>query len=559
MFNMKTEKTANLSIKEIIEPNWTVCYETRLHDRTFIRSWALYQSSQVSLDGLANIHAAVTLKFIFWQEINQDVLGRGGGKVRLISELFCWPDYRPLRFTTRWEQMYSVIDFDGERFYATLYDGTHIEDLCANAEFLLAENMVPQLAIKLCLISRTGAQDYNTVFFSPNSLQEVPYTLKRTGNEWRSSFDEVISLDPDGWITEIELPEREFSVQRVSRPLPRWRIGSTTLSTKRASTLKYKQPPEDVAHIIDFTLPERSDLRATLAMPANNIKAHAVVLFIPGSGSHDRHGFADGIDLGYHELLDRLASGGITSLRYEKQTLSSTESGENYLEPSYDDIVKDARMVFNYFLERPETYNLPIFFIGHSQGGLVALELAISENKVDGLILMATAGRPIDEVLEDQLVAYARELSMSPDSQSYLLEQHQEFFQAVRKIEEWTQKTVPPRIYAERRLKLYYRQLLARNPLQLASNLHCPVLILQGDHDQQVSVKDAELLYEAARNAGVPCELIIFPNLDHLFKRTSGKPSIAAYFDRRRHVSASVISIIKCWILKVAALSHSGR
>lgn len=552
MCSKRDGETAILSISEIIRPGWSICYETHLYNRVFIRAWALYHGPQASPADLAPILAVGALKFVFWQEIDQDVLGRGGGKVRLISELLCRPDFHPLRFTTKVEQMSSVIDFDEKCFYATLPDGTHTKGSCANAEFLLASNMVPQLAIKLYLIDWARAQGYDGAFFSPNSLQVVPYSLKSTGTAWRSSFDEVINLDSDGWITEIVLPEREFSVQRVSRSLPRWR-NNITPAVSRAKMPIYQLPSENIARVMDITCLGRPDLLPSIAMPPWNIEAFASALFFSGSGRHDRHGFADGIDLGYHELLDRLASGGIISLRYETRARGSTQTGEDILEPKYDDIIKDARTVFNYLCERSETRSLPKILIGHSQGGLVALELATGTDTVAGIVLMATAGRPIDEVLAEQLVTYAQELHLSPETQSYQLEQHREFFRAVREVDEWTPENVSPKIYAERRLRLFYRQLLARNPLQLARRLRCPVLIVQGSQDLQISVRDAELLYKAARFAGVPCQLSIFPGLDHLFKRTGHQPSIAAYFDRRRRVAANVITVVQRWILKVAA------
>jgi pimeloyl-ACP methyl ester carboxylesterase len=44
-----------------------------------------------------------------------------------------------------------------------------------------------------------------------------------------------------------------------------------------------------------------------------------------------------------------------------------------------------------------------VWVLGHSEGGLVALAAARQHTDICGVILVATAGRPLGEVLKEQL------------------------------------------------------------------------------------------------------------------------------------------------------------
>lgn len=541
------------NITDIVDPGWTICYETKFQEKLFIRSWSTYRGLFHS--ELVSHHKKKSIslhKFDFWQEVNQDALGQGGKRVRLTSTLICYANYSPFQYRLHVSDTVMDINFLEEgRFSARMSDDSEVFGSWDNAEFLLAGNMLPQLAIKIRLLATNVNLPYEKAFFSPDTLQIIPYTLTINGKELSSSFGEIILLDENGWITEVILPQKEFVTQRVERNLPRWSDPDKNFVTEKRQPV-YQPPPGNKVRLIDFTVPVSDvELGATLALPSKGIPARAAVLFMGGSGLHDRHGFSGELDLGYHHLLDKIAEVGIASLRFDKRGLVAKNLSQDILEPSFDQVIADALASLVSLSSRQELQSLPIFLIGHSQGGLVALELASSKIQLAGVVLLATAGRPLDQILEEQQKFQAQEIGLSQESLIHQSNELKTFFRCVRQVPEWKPETVPHNVYASRSLRKWYTELLERDPLQLIENVHCPLLILQGDLDTQVSVQDAELLYTTACSANIEADLIILRGLDHLFKKAIKKVTIRAYYDRRRKVSRSLITAIEKWIFQI--------
>jgi len=77
--------------------------------------------------------------------------------------------------------------------------------------------------------------------------------------------------------------------------------------------------------------------------------------------------------------------------------------------------------------------------------------------------------------------------------------------------------------------------------------LHCPVLVLQGDYDLQVTVADAEALHAADPKSA----LVIFAGDTHMFKVAASKDRMAevpTYVDPTVPVDPQVVTTIADWI-----------
>ena len=77
--------------------------------------------------------------------------------------------------------------------------------------------------------------------------------------------------------------------------------------------------------------------------------------------------------------------------------------------------------------------------------------------------------------------------------------------------------------------RAWYQDHARQDPVATIRKVRCPVLILQGAMDFQVSAElDAKPLHAALTEAKHPDhELHVFPRLDHLFKRVAGERSDA--------------------------------
>jgi alpha-beta hydrolase superfamily lysophospholipase len=421
------------------------------------------------------------------------------------------------------------------------------------ADFLLPANMLPVLAIKLQLVGLRSASHLALTYFSPELLASVTYEFHRQGEWWQSNLGEQIWLDQQGWISELRIAEKDILIRRVERKLPRWPTPSHRANRQEQSVeigRAKRQQSSTGVQTVTISIPTPiGKVGASLALPPRRKPLIAKALFLGGSGRHDRNGVAAGIDLGYRTLLEALVRSGIASLRHDKPGTGTTRLGTTLQQPSFDYLVQIAESALNLLKTRARLLRVPLVLIGHSQGGLIGLDIAARHNEIDGLVLLATAGRPIDQVIEWQIATQFAIRGLSHKVIETQLKELRELYWHVRHTPEWTPEVVPARIYARRSELSWHRSILSRDPLKLIAQVRCPVLILQGDKDVQVSQEDAEMLYNAARSAEVPVEMRILPNHNHLLRRVLGESLQEGYFDRRRRISSVAIQAISEWFL----------
>jgi dipeptidyl aminopeptidase/acylaminoacyl peptidase len=90
------------------------------------------------------------------------------------------------------------------------------------------------------------------------------------------------------------------------------------------------------------------------------------------------------------------------------------------------------------------------------------------------------------------------------------------------------------------------------DPKANAACLKCPTLLLQGGKDSQVSLeKDARVLERALDEAeNRDHELVVFPDLDHQFKRVQGEELTVAEYFRPRPIDPAFMEKLTQWLLK---------
>ncbi|WP_404457364.1 alpha/beta hydrolase family protein [Oceanobacillus kapialis] len=251
---------------------------------------------------------------------------------------------------------------------------------------------------------------------------------------------------------------------------------------------------------------------------------HPVMLIIPGSGPTDRNGNSTalpGENNSLKMLAEELAENGIASLRYDKRGAGKNQQAvvdESSLR--YEQFVKDAEGWLD-LLASDSAYT-KIGVIGHSQGSLTGM-LAAQTSRVDAFISLAGAGRPMDEVLYGQL---QEQLSGN------LLEESKEIINGLKKGE--TTANVSDELQSMFRpaVQPFLASWMNYNPAEELAKLSIPVLIIQGEHDIQVSQQEGGAL----QNASPEAELITIDNMNHVLKeapkereanmQTYGDPSV---------------------------------
>ncbi|MDH3308292.1 MAG: alpha/beta fold hydrolase [Acidimicrobiia bacterium] len=165
---------------------------------------------------------------------------------------------------------------------------------------------------------------------------------------------------------------------------------------------------------LDVVIPASGlDLVAVVTTPGGAGPFPTVVI-VGGSGPVDKEGTAPGqlnmvfprpIPV-YAELADGLAGLGVASVRYDKRTCVPFNgcADNGYPVPAADltfgTFVEDAVAVARWAAGQV-TYD-PVYVVGHSQGGTVALLVLDQVDAVEGVVLLAAPYRDIDDLLSAQ-------------------------------------------------------------------------------------------------------------------------------------------------------------
>ena len=146
-------------------------------------------------------------------------------------------------------------------------------------------------------------------------------------------------------------------------------------------------------------------LFGTLSLPAMDAGGSVpAALLIPTSGAGGFLGPAGVADPLGQELAKSFTDAGVAAYRYDQRG-----TGQSKLEPdvrlSLDDLVADAKAGLDLLAQRRETAGRDLSVVGYDQGGLVALRLAATDNRVKRVVLISTPGRSLVDVRAAQLQA----------------------------------------------------------------------------------------------------------------------------------------------------------
>lgn len=224
--------------------------------------------------------------------------------------------------------------------------------------------------------------------------------------------------------------------------------------------------------------------------------AEHVLFIIPGSGPTDRDGNSPQSGLSsdtYRLLAEGLAAQGIASLRIDKRGLFGSAAA--IADPNDVTIAAYAADTRRW-VERAAELAPCVWIAGHSEGGLVALVAARdAPETLCGLILMATSGRPMGQLMLEQLRANPANAPLMPEIEAIVA--------GLENGQGRDPDSVTPmlRPLFSAGLQRYMIDLFSHDPVAIGRHWRGPVLIVQGDADLQVRPGDAVLLEEAMPQA----------------------------------------------------------
>ena len=389
-----------------------------------------------------------------------------------------------------------------DQLLARKYDAFYAAFSPAMKNFISLESFSSQMTQ---ILSLGTPQSLGT----PRATKVGDYTAVAITVRWaRASLDFQVSWSKDGVV------EGTFW-RKAAEPAPPWQSPAYVHA--------------DAFTAVELTVgDDRWKLPATLTVPKGAGPFPAVVL-VHGSGPEDRDETVGGAKV-FRDLAEGLSSRGVAVLRYVKRT--QQYPGECAADPDFtmnretvDDAVRAAAVARKQARIDPAR----VYVLGHSQGGYLAPRIMERDPQLAGFIVMAGNVRPLEELIVDQS-EYLASLNGPPTAEERAK------LEAIRK-NPLAQLPLPPKYLAD--LKDYH-------PDSEVKRFSIPMLILQGERDYQVTMKDFTL-WKAALGGRGNVTFRTYPKLTHLFVAGEGKPSPAEY-EKPGHVAEEVVDDIAKWI-----------
>ncbi|MFA7381492.1 MAG: alpha/beta fold hydrolase [Bacteroidia bacterium] len=271
-----------------------------------------------------------------------------------------------------------------------------------------------------------------------------------------------------------------------------------------------------------------------------------VVIMVHGSGPNDKDETLGNTKL-FKDLALGLAAKGIATFRYDKRTKVYGGKSVDDIELLNldEEVINDAKEAVELMSIQKGINKKEIYVLGHSLGGMCAPRIATNNKKVKGIIMMAANARPLEVLVEEQL----QYIFMLNDTLSTEEEETLNKYKASTAI---LKDSVRLALASPDELPLglptaYWVDLMHYNQVATAGKLNKKILLLQGARDYQVTIKDFNIWENKLKKIWRNVQLILYPNLNHVFTESPEKSSPKDY-EIRANVPNYVINNIAEWV-----------
>lgn len=311
---------------------------------------------------------------------------------------------------------------------------------------------------------------------------------------------------------------------------------------------------DDLAVQQELTAPgPEGPLAGTLTLPAGEgaiADETPMVLIVPGSGPTDRDGNSPlGVSAAPYALLaEALAERGIPSVRIDKRGMFGSadavgDANDVTIAAYGDDLLAWAETIQARLPTRRGTRC--IVPLGHSEGGLVALAAMERLPDACGLVLMSTPGRPLADVIRQQL--------RDNPANAPLLDKAEAAISSLERGERVDTSAFDPALQPlfAPQVQGYLIDAFTYDPAALMAGTRVPVLVLQGLRDLQVGEADARRLADGAPDA----TLSLVPDVNHVLKVVSSDDAaanIATYADPDLPIAPDLVKAVTRFLERIS-------
>lgn len=273
-------------------------------------------------------------------------------------------------------------------------------------------------------------------------------------------------------------------------------------------------------------------LPGTLTLPRVEAgrKVPCVVL-VHGSGPNDRDETI-GPNKPFRDLAWLLARRGIGVIRYDKRTkVYGADVVPKGKKLDMDvETCDDAVAAVKLAAALPEVAADSIFVLGHSQGGMMAPRIARRAEPVAGIVIVAGLARRFEDALLEQSEYIAALSGTVNEATRAQLDELKRQVENVKRLgTDAFSDSIPLPLGLP---KEYWEFLRTYDAVKEVSALTCPVLVLQGERDYQVTMQDYGL-WLMGLISNRQAQLKSYPELNHVLQEGKGKSTPFEYNEAR--------------------------
>ena len=280
-------------------------------------------------------------------------------------------------------------------------------------------------------------------------------------------------------------------------------------------------------------------VQGILTLP-NGVSNPPAVVMAAGSGVSDCNEEIQG-SKPFEDIAHGLAELGVASIRFDKRYYDYPELIKDNSEATVDQEYMEDIAYALHLLDSEPVDPSRIYYLGHSEGAMIAHAVADMHYEAAGIILLAGTARSLPELLYDQTEAALKQQGADQKTIDAQLKTIQDAETQIDALQEDSEKTTILGIGST-----YWYQLKQYGAKNHIDKVKVPTLILQGQDDAQVYYDKDYALWKELLGDKDNVSMKSYPGLNHLFIDSSLQPGTD--YSKPGHVSSEVIQDVADWI-----------